>query len=247
MTSVPTKRASSTSLESIAAADLPAPKKQRLDPEAALNFNALTEEVSVEIPVTYPIDFNFSELAHEFVSTPVPGNEISSHTFESFFTDPPLNTIPSHETSEISSDNDKPDCNTNSKSSKSKSSESTAAKVASSPVSSDSQDKPGEEPSSSPTKNQSDPHQKRQADRAARNRESSRRAREKAKNRFRALESDNMALREMVRRFRMQNEHLLTQLDRANVMQQSCTMCRYNAAMAQQPNCQPSSSSALRH
>lgn len=225
------KRAALTHPESIVE-DFSFSKKPRLDPIPTIAFSSLSEDVSVEVPHQDALDFSFGELTQEFVSTPVPGNEILTNGLESFFSDTPVNALMLKQTSQKPSDEEK------------KADKPSSDKIPfttlrpgspSSAISSDCEQKPA--PVKQFSNIDTESFQKRQADRAARNRESSRRAREKAKNRFRALETDNMALRDMVQRLRMHNEHLITQLDRVTIMQQSCTMCRYNAAMAQQPGC----------
>lgn len=240
MHSMPRKRNSSSSLETIAA-NLPLAKKQRTEPIEAIPFSPLHEEVAVDVVPSYSIDFNFGELAHEFVSSPVAGNDLPVHGFDSFFADTPLNILSVNETSELSSDEEKREV-------QAKVDEEPSTWVCQEVMRQEASPESVQNSSSvvSDPKSEADSNQKRQADRAARNRESSRRAREKAKNRFRMLENDNRALQEMERRLRTQNDHLIAQLNRAQVMQQSCPMCKYNAAMAQQSSCAPSAASLLR-
>lgn len=205
-------------------------KKARTESLPVIAFSSLPDNVAVVVPNNEALDFSFGDLTHDFVSTPVPGNDMVTRGFDSFFTDTPFNIVPVHETSDVSSDEENP---TN---------KSLPVHIPTSPLSTDGLSSVASpecvlktEDVNSSSKTDAGLTQKRQTDRAARNRESSRRAREKAKNRFRALENDNIVLREMVRRMRIQNESLITQVDRANDLQQSCTMCRYNTAMSQQP------------
>jgi len=225
------KRLSPTPLESIAM-DCASLKKPRTDAPSAISFPTVTEDAPVELQQSYPVEFNFGELAHEFVSTPVPGNDLNANAFDSLFSDIPLNIVPVNYVSDVS-DEEKP-----------VTVKAESQVVPSSPLSSENNAEKSDATNSSSQND--DSNQKRQADRAARNRESSRRAREKAKSRLRSLEADNMALRDMVRRFKMQNDHLLSQLERTNAIQQSCTMCRYNAAMVQQPTCQAQQAAVAR-
>eukprot|EP00178_Gracilaria_changii_P014577 TRINITY_DN41006_c0_g1_i1.p1 TRINITY_DN41006_c0_g1~~TRINITY_DN41006_c0_g1_i1.p1 ORF type:complete len:332 (-),score=63.37 TRINITY_DN41006_c0_g1_i1:129-1028(-) len=92
---------------------------------------------------------------------------------------------------------------------------------------------------SQPSQSEIDSHKKRQADRAARNRESSRRAREKQKNRFIQLQNGNMILQQTLQRYKLQIEHLQASVERMHVLLSSCSMCSYNAALAQQQHTQP--------
>ncbi|KAI0558748.1 Basic-leucine zipper (bZIP) [Gracilaria domingensis] len=92
---------------------------------------------------------------------------------------------------------------------------------------------------SQPSQSEIDSHKKRQADRAARNRESSRRAREKQKNRFIQLQNGNLLLQQTLQRYKLQVEHLQSSIERMHVMLSSCSMCSYNAALAQQQQKQP--------
>lgn len=261
------KRSSTSSVESLAMQTQSdtTPKKPRTDGNTNITFASLTEEdpVELKLPTAEDVEFNFGELAHEFVSTPVPGN------YDYLFGDLPMNIVPVNEVSDVS-DEEKSSAGANNSKQEDGLTGGNAEAEPVAPAVPQHEQAPmqtgcvtrgtGECPSTTNTTNTNtapseeansgsaneESNLKRQADRAARNRESSRRAREKAKSRLRSLEADNMALRDMVRRFKMQNDHLLTQLDRASVMQQSCTMCRYNAAMAQQqPACTGGQSQVL--
>ncbi|CAN8062004.1 unnamed protein product [Agarophyton chilense] len=92
---------------------------------------------------------------------------------------------------------------------------------------------------SHPSQSEIDSHKKRQADRAARNRESSRRAREKQKNRFIQLQTGNLMLQQTIQRYKLQVEHLQSSLERMHSILNSCSMCSYNATIAQQQQPQP--------
>lgn len=210
----------------------------------------LIDEVPLDIqPCSYLQGISFGELTQDFVSSTVPGVDLPANCFDTFFRDVNIDIVPMINESDISTQQNNNtiktttvttntiNTNTITKENKQEKSDTLIPELPSSPLSSGGMSKPNDDnPVSLPSSSQKsiDGSQKRQADRAARNRESSRRAREKAKTKVKNLESDNMGLNEMVRRLQVENAHLLSQLERANVLQQSCTVCRYHAALSQQ-------------
>lgn len=206
-------------------------KKQKIESEPLVSFSSLHDGVAAEATSVFNIDFSLGELTPE-LSSSKSGHEGNGQVSGSIFLDMGVKAVPCTETSEVSSDEDNAEAK---------------AQSGSAPFSPHSDEAPPFVEGSLPAQKKADTisnrkndnglSQKRQADRAARNRESSRRTREKAKIKFKALESDNITLRDMVRSMTVQNEHLLAQLNRAHVMQQSCPMCKYNDAMDQQPLC----------
>lgn len=222
MHTLPCKRSSSSSLES-ESIDLPLLKKFKPEHNNIL-FSGLSED-TVDGGQPESIGMPFGDLTQDLIPSVAPSHEMNPQTFEPLFHDIPY-VLPINETSEISSDEDK----TRTDSSKNKIQfpscqvrPSAVTAVSSQHISPQKE----EVKLSGGAKSAMDTNQKRQADRAARNRESSRRAREKAKKKFRALERDNINLHELVRELRLQNQHLVAQVDRLQLMQQSCPVCKF--------------------
>lgn len=225
-----------SSLES-PASDAQAAKRYKTDPiQAGLSscLTSIADATTIEIQSGSAGDMFGFDLASDFASSGTVGGDMpgSFIGLDSFLMDAPAMALDRH-SSQVSTDDD--DDTTRLE----------YSTIPSSPV--NSEDLLSDHLSKSVTQTGIDAHRKRQADRAARNRESSRRAREKAKHRVRSLESENMELRAKLGQFKMQNEHLISQLYRSQAMQQACTMCRFNAALVQPAPCRiPQQGSLLR-
>lgn len=193
-------------------------KKPRVEP-CPISFSTMSDQAVVGAPV--PIDLAFDELAHDFINSSAIPTHSKDTSFDPLFDDTSLDILPLQETSDVSSDESKNERNNQ------------QDKIAFSARSTTGEPQEKNLVSSRhpfPAKDE-DSLKKRQAERAARNRESSRRAREKQKSRFRALESGYLALQETVQRYKLQNEHLQSLIDRARLVQQSCPVCSYNCTL----------------